>query len=312
MKENMQYAYLAGVMDGDGSFIIDKIRTKANALYTPQISCNSSKIELALAFIEAFGGKYYARPNPKRKDGTDGRIMYSWSKMSKGNVAPILQKLIPYLQTKRQRAEHLLAFCQAFEFVRGIKQTPEQIAQKEKWYVKMISFNHVTNSHLTITKKRAMQATTDKLHWAYIAGLMDTDGYFQIKKQISNKGTDVKNARYTAMISFSSADTRAINFWLNQMPYGVVSVIEKKTATTGYHFSVTITKAAHCLAFLEAVLPYLRAKKQSALVLQDFLRRKKNTGYCRAGVSPEELKFREQCYNKMRFYNNHVGSINLS
>ena len=99
-------AYLAGVMDSDGSFKIEKRRVKAmiNPHYRIKIGAAqvapSPVIEL---LAETFGGKLRVR----NYDGPSYRSMSRWSLFDRSAV-PALEALLPYLVLKAPQARLLL------------------------------------------------------------------------------------------------------------------------------------------------------------------------------------------------------------
>lgn len=295
----IKMAYVAGIMDGDGSFSIIKHKTVANPLYYPFLQFVSWKKEVIDLLKSEFGGSVTKTAPCIRKDGSLGHIMYRWRIRSHDNVRPVLDKIIPFLKIKAERALFLLRFIEETPFVRGKRLSSDMLIEKERAYVRMIQSNDWTSLDNTLTTKIAKSINGCPLFWSYLAGLMDTDGSFSVKRQVKNKGTDVRNARYLPVISLSMTDTRAINYIRENFPLGKLYIPKNKDCSAGFHYQFGIYTKKECFVFLKRVIPFLIGKKENAEVLLNFCENSTNTLYCRDGISPEELKFRYECYIKL-------------
>jgi len=298
-KLNAVLSYIAGAMDGDGSFSIGKIKTKANPLYFPLMQLTNWRKSIIDVLVEEFGGTFVKMNPYKKKDGSDGHYIYRWRLRSLSNVKPVLERLIPFLRIKRKRAEFLLDFINNFEFIRGHSLKSSVLEAQEAAQIKMIQFNYWNSANNSLTSKIARKNTEDPVFWAYVAGMIDTDGSFSVKKQQRNKGTHVINPRYLPVISISSMDTRAINYIRQNCFFGNVYTPNNKDASSGFHFQFGIYSKKDCAEFIKRILPYLVGKKENAETLLDFCENSVNTKYCKGGISDEELCFREECYQKL-------------
>ena len=95
-------AYLAGIVDGEGSIILKTQMTKSkNGKRYPcrklELRVGNTSIEL-LEWIKQFGGHYYYE---KTKDGQKPR--YQWCITTRG-AAEILEEILPYLIIKKEKA----------------------------------------------------------------------------------------------------------------------------------------------------------------------------------------------------------------
>ncbi len=298
-RENIDMAYAAGVLDGDGSFGIGKLSTKANPLYFPVIQFTNWRKELIDFLQSNFGGTVIATKGTVKKDGSIGHLIYRWKLRSRDNVKPVLERIIPFLKIKKDRANLLLEFINKMPFARGQMLSNEILVARERYYLKMINFNDWTNFDNNITTKLAKVNTNDQIFWSYIAGLMDTDGSFSVKKQIKNKGTHVVNPRYLPVISISMTDTRAINYIRENCMLGRFYIPNNKSCSMGFHYQFGIYTKAECIEFLNRIIPFLRSKTRNAQILQMFCEKSQNTKYCKAGISEYELAFRDACYQNL-------------
>jgi hypothetical protein len=302
-RKNIDMAYMAGIMDGDGSFSIIKLKTNASPLYYPFLQLVNRREEMIDFCKKNFGGSVHLPAKHICKDGSEGNQVYRWRLRGIEHVGPVLENIIPFLKIKRDRAEFLRDFIANFKFKRGYRLSHDDLAARERDYLKMVNFNDWTSFDNTISTKLAKQASSDVIFWSYLAGLMDTDGSFSVKKQVVNKGTDVKNPRYLPVISLSMTDTRAINYIRENFPFGKLYIPKNKSCKNGFHYQFGIYTKAPCAEFLTHIIPYLRDKQENAKILLEFCLKSQNAKFCKAGISEEELAFRESCYQKLIYAN---------
>jgi len=102
------YAYLAGILDGEGCLRISRTNQKdmVNPYFQASIQVGMQDKRVLEMFKTTFGGSIY-------KDRTvNGKLpVYRWRINSKRGSIKCLKKLMPYLITKREQAEILLSFC---------------------------------------------------------------------------------------------------------------------------------------------------------------------------------------------------------
>lgn len=295
---NEEFAYLAGVMDGDGSFGIHKLSSKRSPLYFPAMQCCTWRSFIHI-LQETFGGCIVKGKTHICKDGSEGHALMKWKLRSADNVRPALEKLIPFLKIKKERAIFLLNFINGNPFSRGIVLPKEVLENRERSYIKMMQFNEWKSCNGNISSNLATNMSGDSVFWAYVAGLMDTDGSFALKKQIKNKGTGVINPRYLPVISISMTDVRSINYLRENCNVGKLYLPRNKHTNAGFHYQFGIYTKLECLEFLKRVIPFLRSKQEQAKILLDFCENSKNTKICVWGIPEEELIFREDCYQKI-------------
>ena len=297
MEEKELMSYLAGLMDGDGSFSIGKLKNASKSpLYFPLIQFGFQKENIVNIFVEYFGGSVF-KIDPK-KDKRYKQPFFLWRLRSSDNVVPMLEKLVSYLILKKERALFLLNFCKDFSFKRGFVIDTNILVERERDYLKMGQMNDcrefkgIKNTHRPTTNDLSSE------FWSYIAGIIDSDGSFSIKKQKYQYGQ-----RYTSVISIDMVDPESIGYISSKTTYGRVEANRVKACTNGICYRLSICKKEDVIPFLENVIPFLRVKQEQAKTLQEFCLNWKNTGYCKAGVPPEEMAFREECHQKIKQLN---------
>lgn len=94
-------AYIAGYIDGEGYFGIIPNSNKSS--YREVLKITSVDKDIIDWFQNSFGGSVHKRIfDGKSKDA------YQWTLEGK-NIVPFVEKVIPYLKTKRKQAELVLA-----------------------------------------------------------------------------------------------------------------------------------------------------------------------------------------------------------
>lgn len=99
---------------------------------------------------------------------------------------------------------------------------------------------------------------------AYVAGLMDAEGCFSIYKATPRSG---ERTPYQPRIVLSSVDLPVVK-WLVKTFGGFYTKHLPKKGRVWYQWNLNGTKSA--MGFLSDTLPYLKIKKEEALVLQEF------------------------------------------
>jgi hypothetical protein len=294
-EETMNLAYMAGVMDGDGSFSLIK-RASVNGqspLYYPVIQLANSFKGLIDFFRDKFGGSHAIKKAKISPEGVHRKDSHQWKLEKLGPCAPFLDKIIPFLVVKQDRAKFLREYIERNPFKRGSNRlTPEILFEREKDYWKMREFNEEGTMNKVLSKK-----TLNPNFWPYMAGLMDTDGSFSIRKEISK--THMKAPCYTVIISLSMIDPRGFNHIQHNFSGGKIKVVKAKTCREGICYRFVISSTEQAIDFINKCLPYLKVKPEAAKVLLDFCKNKGLVSYRRDGTPEDFLKFREQCYQNL-------------
>lgn len=160
-----------------------------------------------------------------------------------------------------------------------------------------------------------MQDNQRQTHWAYIAGIMDADGCFMItrhkrKTQRKNYPHRVDNWSWTYLpsVKISMVESEAIDLLYKEMKLGTVTLYGARPSRPECKpiYQWGIRNRIQIVPFLEAVIPYLRVKKERAKFLLNYCNTakymdSKNSRYF--GLEKDELIYREESYQKMREFN---------
>jgi hypothetical protein len=160
-QRQTHWAYIAGIMDADGCFMIMKQNRKTNrkiserALKMPKIKSSwvpyySARIKIAMIEEEAIKfiteelgfGKY--RLDGALKDRIDSKPIFHWYIDERKQTIDFIKNVMPFLKVKKNRAEHVLSFCNHMELCsqpgyRGVSEN--ELDYRESSYWKMRKMN---------------------------------------------------------------------------------------------------------------------------------------------------------------------------
>jgi hypothetical protein len=299
-KEEVEMAYVGGLMDGDGSFSI--IKRIENSDYSPLYRAEIQFGSLDKEIVEFLKGKFGGNTNKSgakiNKDGYNRKEFFRWHISGNANSLPFLNHVKKYLVIKNERAEFLFEFINNNPFIRGSNRlSDEKLSSREFCHMKMMEFNHKKNFNQSFSRKTAKFPTEDERFWSYLAGLMDTDGSFSIRKNKPNKNN--KNYRYCPMTQLSMKDILALNFIKENCPYGLFKTYKSRTCVSGFMNKWVVQYGEDLISFLNKIIPYLRIKKENAKLLLYFCKNRSIVLHRQAGIPIEEFEFRESCYAKL-------------
>lgn len=136
-------AYLAGIIDGEGTIRIGKMKVSYNRLtpaYYGSISCGMTELPALRMLSSVFGGKIRVERAAVRY-----KPMYRWGTCGSDGVARMLRQLYPYLLVKKKQAAVVLDFCmnKTIPYKRQHGVSKEQIQWREELYQKVRKLNAV-------------------------------------------------------------------------------------------------------------------------------------------------------------------------
>jgi hypothetical protein len=128
-------AYVAGIVDGEGCIQVQKYKKRKRERSTPyklQLRVSNTDLRLVQHLQSLFPGYIY-NGSEKRKNR---RNQFYWHVNGK-KAAHILEKLVPFLVSKKDQAEIAIAFQDTFNQYYGIYGLPKEIiAFREECYQK--------------------------------------------------------------------------------------------------------------------------------------------------------------------------------
>lgn len=135
MRPKTDYAYIAGLIDGEGCIQIEKMKTnRVSPQYQLKIQVNMTSLDCIKKLQGVFGGKFYSR----KREGTNYQS-FNWVIFSK-NCQHLLKKCLPYFQEKKQQAIAGIEFQNIINHRKlgsRIPLTPKEIMIREKYYKRL-------------------------------------------------------------------------------------------------------------------------------------------------------------------------------
>lgn len=159
-QRQTHWAYIAGIMDADGCFMIFKHKrktkngTSTRALafpktvegwsisYLPGVKIAMIEPEAINLILELGFGNMHI--DGARKSRPNSKPIYHWYMRKKEKLIPFLEGIIPYLRVKKDRAKHILDFCNYLcnfsnPCYRGLSK--KELDYREEAYLKIRSLN---------------------------------------------------------------------------------------------------------------------------------------------------------------------------
>ena len=150
--EPLKLAYLAGIVDGEGSLCIYRVNpAKYNRYQTPNfrsvLNISNTRVELMHWLDENFSnfnsGHKKHRRSIFKKNSTHERWIYEWV-VQGHRLLDICQQLLPYLVLKKRQAELIIEFRSTYTqkgFGKDTPLNPEIMAHREDIRVEMCRLN---------------------------------------------------------------------------------------------------------------------------------------------------------------------------
>lgn len=285
-EEKEMMAYIAGLIDGDGHIGIRKMGEGLR----PLIQVHNSNKQMPEYLKKIFGG-CVAFDKPKK---SGNRVVWKWMIQGSEGCKHCIEKIMQHLVLKKDSAIELLEFINS-------------PLEKKDYYksCKQLNLNRKLDKFDLSGIKR--KKTECSFFWAYLAGLMDTDGSFSIERSVRKPGSGnrQKNSliKYRPKILLTMVSEKSIKFILSGCPYGNVYIVKAKTALRKCAFRFSISARRDAIEFLKMCVPYLQTKSIQAIKLLNFCRSYVPTNGL-AKVPEEEKKYREDCYKEVVLLNN--------
>jgi hypothetical protein len=236
MKQR-HYAYLAGLIDGDGCIAAGRtFRERSNCYeYTLKIEVTSSVRKTVSRLIELFGGI-------PCKQWIDNTLYWKWVCQVRKDQRVVLEGIIPFLLVKKQQARLALKFVDL-----GHAENP---AERRSLVAAIQNLNQSP-----ITEEPNSKG---KLAFAYVAGLMDAEGTLSITKSSAS----------TAQIITIANDNPNLLGCIERMVGGTKLLSTPPNHYAWNFFGTWKDKEK----FLLAILPYLVTKREQGILLLEYVR----------------------------------------
>lgn len=285
-KEDIIMSYIAGIIDGDGSFSLIRENRVSGYKYYPCIQLSNVFEGMIDMLHQLFGGT----KKIKSPQGHAKKIQYVWNVRGLDSCKNVLQRIIPYIVLKKKQANLLLNYV-----INADKLNPEM----EKVRIQAMNNDCLVAEGNVV--KQAKKNTKDENFWAYFSGILDTEGSFSLRR---NKPTwGCVNFKYNPIINISMASFETMNFLRQNICVGKICFPKAKTTQRGFTYRLYFARVKDCASIIEKCLPYLRFKKKVALEMLNFCENYSPLAHKRSGISLEELEFRHKCYEVIKNLN---------
>jgi hypothetical protein len=107
MNDKHRWPYVAGIMDGEGSFSI--YYNSSSNTHNARITIGNTSIELIKYLMHNFGGKFYSI-EPEKLSGFNRKVLHSWRLSGNKNKESFILGILPHLVIKKKQAEVFLEF----------------------------------------------------------------------------------------------------------------------------------------------------------------------------------------------------------
>lgn len=156
-RQELQYAYLAGLVDGEGCLRISKDFSPGiekqghkSPKYGPSITIHMVERK-PLDFFKSVFPKGYLVYEGVREDRPNQRPTYCWRCQNREVVLEVIEKLLPYMLVKAPQAEILKEYCLGFKACQSLKGEAhsQELQRREELYQKMKKLNAVGSAATT-------------------------------------------------------------------------------------------------------------------------------------------------------------------
>lgn len=134
-----QLAYLAGIIDGEGTVYIQKVDRKTFFDYFPRIQIISTNKDLIVWIKDIFGGIVTSRD--RSNENRNWRLQHTWY-TSRKIMDILLPFILPYLIIKKNQVEVMIEFRKTFLEKKSHRISDEILTFREECMFKIRHFNN--------------------------------------------------------------------------------------------------------------------------------------------------------------------------
>lgn len=285
--------YIAGILDGEGSIIIQTCITgkSKGTFYTGAINISNQDTQIISYIHKRLGLWTKIRLSKKEKNANLLKINIYGKEM----IKEFLKFILNYIHSKKtgEKAKIMLRFCKA-----KTHEERKELYDKMRGVRKMVDYNEVPISRYTRGEREEQvnefKKNLNKLSESdrgYLAGIIDGEGSIIIIH------STIKNKKYyLASVVFGNEDKKIINWVYKRLKTRAKLYLDKKTQK--YYF-IKIHGKKTIRVFLNFILPYCHSEKteKRAKIMLEF---------CKVKTHKE----REKLYKKLRIYFNRKNIVN--
>lgn len=256
--------YLAGYIDGDGCVYAGTTIQKPKNILVYELSvqiCSTKKVILD-RFKQSYGGFVIKKPDRLRHKSS-----YVW--IIKGHTSgKIVRDFIPFLVQKREECSIYLDLLDTIHHNCGVSISNEVHETRMNLIKNIREEKHMKNlvTKEEVDRINTLQKTVTpaELDFPYLAGLIDSEGCFRIKKWKPKKKPNVV---YNITLEIGNTKFPLVQ-WLVERFGGSVCFIPAKTRKKAA--AVWTLSAVSLYEILHKIFPYLCGKRDVCAKLIEF------------------------------------------
>ena len=174
--------YIAGYIDGDGCFYVGKTIQKPKMIVAFEYSIQivSVKRDILNVFRNYFGGCIRKKPFKKLH-----RDAFCWTIKGQESIS-LTKQILPFMVDKAYQGEIFVQFAKLI-FRNNFKTVKNSLLNERNRLINLIREdkhmnNLITQEDIEGPKEKANTITPSSVDYPYLAGLIDSEGCFRIKK----------------------------------------------------------------------------------------------------------------------------------
>lgn len=263
IDENIR-AYAAGYIDGDGCIYLGKFIQKQEMItvYEYSVQVVSVKRKILDHFKNTFGGSIRKKPSKERhKDA------FCWTIKGRDS-AYFMQNIHCFLVDKHEQACMLLLFSCLIKW-NEFKPLPQNLIHERESLINKIREekhmkNFVTKESIEELKNQKFTITPIDIDYPYLAGLIDSEGCFRIKKW---KPKNKPNHVYNITVEIGNTKLPILPWLIQRFGGSIVYIAEKANKKASATWTLS---AAALYKILPKIRPFLTNKKEVCDKLIEF------------------------------------------
>jgi hypothetical protein len=258
-------AYAAGYIDGDGCLYLGIYKSTNGTIYEYSIQVCSVNKDITDWLKNIFGGAV------REKEATGNRrIPYVWT-IKNQEAIKCAEAIRPFLVAKRHEMDYWIEFALDTNFSKksGYLQSKEGFEHRNTLIKNIRELKHnlniVENSHTKQLKNIRPSLTPESHEFAYMAGLIDAEGCFRVKKWLPKN-----KPNHVYAINLEIGNTNKLFFdWLMMRFGGSLTFIRSKASNKKDSCTWSL-QAKRLNFFLPSLIPFLKYKKPVCNKLIEF------------------------------------------
>lgn len=138
MNHIEKYAYLAGIIDGEGTISMYFYKRLNRYFLTFEVYNNCPKL---VQWLETnIGGYSRAITSPSRKDKINWKTTYVW-RLQNNEILEVLRNLLPFLVSKKEQCEIAIKFKESFFLKRECPVSKDVLELRKSLHERMKPLN---------------------------------------------------------------------------------------------------------------------------------------------------------------------------